>query len=291
MTSFVDHLQFLPVPSVRGVRQPDGDHRPGGLGMLTIAERLERRGWTPRIEDIGFDKRLPEKRIAESYARSIADGVLSAWDRDRFPIVLSRVNHGALGVVDALAPEVALLWVAPRLEYARPGLLRRPAFDRRTLALVTGRAGRDSLAVQPRRVAASRIVVVDASRAPFGERRDFLADGGRIVAGSRPEELRAALDEVGAGTWAVHVDLSALEAGAAPNADEARPGGLAPQAVVAAVEALPEVTIRCLTLARYDLNRCDPRVTLETLVALVEAGARAAGGQPRPGAVDELQEA
>ena len=37
---FVDHLQLLPLPSRDGARQPDGDHRPGGLGLRTLADRL-----------------------------------------------------------------------------------------------------------------------------------------------------------------------------------------------------------------------------------------------------------
>jgi hypothetical protein len=87
MAGFVDHLQILPMPYKDGVRQPDGSHRPGGLGMATLSDLLNGRGWTARVEDLGFDKPMREPRLAEAFARAIGDGVESAWSRKRFPIV------------------------------------------------------------------------------------------------------------------------------------------------------------------------------------------------------------
>lgn len=281
MSSFVDHLQFLPVPAVGGVRQPDGDHRPGGLGMLTLADPLVARGWTARVEDIGFDKPLPERRIAESYARAIADGVLSAWERDRFPILLTRVNYGALGVIDALGARTGLIWVSPRLEYAKAGLLRRPPVDRTALAMITGRAGRDSLAISPVRLPAERIVVVGGHDAPGEERRALAGEGARIV--GDPGSLAEAVDGVDADRWYLHVDATGLASEAVPAADERAGDGIDPEALIGAVgEALSERAIGCVGLARYDLNRDGGDRTAATLTALLEATAVVAGGQPRP---------
>lgn len=283
MSSFVDHLQILPVPSVGGVRQPDGDHRPGGLGMLTLAERLVARGWTARVEDIGFDKRLPEKRVAESYARAIGDGVLSAWERDRFPIVLSRVNHGALGVVDALGEEVGVVWVSPSVEYRTPGLLRRPPVDRTTLSLVTGRADRDALAVTPVRLPAGRIVVLGGWRSGEAEARAIAGDGARILDVDEAAGLAEAVAGLDADRWYVHVDLCALAGGSVPAADEPAEAGIDPaalaDALAAALEGRP---VGCVAFARYDLNRDRESATADTLVELAEALAVVAGGQPRP---------
>ncbi|HUP20518.1 MAG TPA: hypothetical protein VM778_11250 [Gemmatimonadota bacterium] len=285
MSGFVDHLQLLPVPSRGGVRQPDGEHRPGGLGMPAFAERLEARGWTARVEDIGFDRRLPERRIAESYARAIADAIDSAWDRRRFPALLTRVNHGALGAVDALGPRGGVLWVSPRTGYAAPSLLRRPDAEASALAFVTGRAPRDRLAVRPVRLPADRIVVVGGERTSESERRALEADGARFVGIDGVADAVAGLR---ADAWYVHVDASALTGDAAPAADEPGAGGLAPEALAATIrEALGHRPIRCVGLARYDLNRSGGQDTADTLVGIVEAAALAAGGDPRPAATRE----
>lgn len=281
MKSFVDHLQILPVPSRGGVRQPDGDHRPGGLGMLTVADRLAARGWTARVEDIGFDKRLPEKRIAESYARAIGDAVLSAWDRSRFPIVLGRVGHAALGVIDALGERTGVVWVSPRGEYRSPGLLRRPPVERTALALLTGRVERDKLAVRPVAVDGSRVVVLGGGETGADERRAMEGDGIRIV--EELADLPAAVRATDADAWYVQVDVSALAADDAPAADEPGAGDLRAADLAAAIgAALGEGTIGCVGLVRYDLNRDAGGRTAESLVEIVEATALAAGGQPRP---------
>lgn len=288
MSDFVDHLQILPVPSVGGVRQPDGEHRPGGLGMLTLAQRLERRGWTARVEDIGFEGPLPEKRAAESYARSIADGVLSAGERSRFPILLSRVAHGALGVVDALGPELGVVWVSPRGGYARGGLLRRVGAEDEALALVTGRARRDRMAVRPVVLPGERIVLVDARRVRASERRALAGDGIRIVDPGMLGRLDEAVADVGAGRWYLHVDCDALESAAVPAADDPEPDGIEPDVLATAIaDALPAGSVACVGLARYDLNRDADGRTADTLVELIEAAVRVAGGEPRPGVAAE----
>lgn len=287
MTGFVDHLQIVPMPSVGGVRQPDGDHRPGGLGMRTVGDRLARRGWTARLEDIGFDVKQPARRIAESYARSIGDAVLSAWDRSRFPIVLGRENNVALGVVDALGERTGIVWIGPRAEYRTARLLRRPAFDRTSLALVTGRAARDAAAVRPRCVPGSRVVLVGGGRARRNERRALAEDGVRVVGSSALDELVRAVDAVDADGWYLHVDLGAVAADAAPAADEARPDGVDPAALSGAVrDALEGRPLRCAAFTRYDLNRDREGRTAATLVELIETAVAVAGGQPRPEAAE-----
>lgn len=280
MSEFVDHLQILPVPSRGGVRQPDGAHRPGGLGMSTLAERLERRGWTARVEDIGFDRPLPERRIAESYARSIADGVASAWERRRFPIVLTLVQHGALGVVDALGPRAGVVWVSPRAGYERPGLLRRPSAERAALAMITGRAPRDRMAVRPMSLSPDRIVLVGAGRVKRSERAVLAADGARFT---DLETLKEVVASVDAEAWYVHVDASALSVAAAPAADEPDPEGWEPAALAEGLcGALEDRSLRCVGIARYDLNRHGGERTADALIEVLEAAALSAGGQPRP---------
>ncbi|MDX1623384.1 MAG: hypothetical protein R3199_05335 [Gemmatimonadota bacterium] len=290
MATFVDHLQLLPVPSVGGVRQPDGDHRPGGLGLFTLADRLVERGWTARVEDIGFDREMPELRVAEAYARSIGDAVASAWDRDRFPVLLSRVNYGALGVVDALGSRTGLLWIGPRAEYRRPGLLRRPAVDRTALSLVTGRAERDPFAVEPVRLDASRVVVVDARDVSGSERRALVEDGASIVSPASAEIVAERVAGIDADRWYAHLDLRALAGEAAPAADEGYDDGLDPELAAEIVaEALGDREIGCVGYARYDLNRDVEERTASTLVELIESAVLAAGGRPRPEAVGEAR--
>lgn len=249
--------------------------------MATIAERLAERGWTPRHEDIGFDKRLPELRLAEAYARSLGDAVASAWDRNRFPVLLLRSCYGALGPIDALGERTGVVWVDARGEYARRGLLNRPALDRCALSLVTGRVERDPFAVRPVRLSGRRILVVGGRRADSRERQALAADGIRVL--ELRELVGAATAAVDADAWYLHVDLGALRPDAAPAADEPSPGGLDLAALAPAIDAAFEGRpLRAAGFARYDLNRDQDGRTLTTLVDLIEAAVVAAGGVPSP---------
>lgn len=283
MSRFVDHLQLVPVPSRDGRRQPDGDHRPGGLGSRTLADRLEALGWTARLEDMAYEKSVPERRLAEAYARGIGDAVLSAWDRNRFPIVLTLVNHGALGVLDALGPEMGLLWISPRGGYRPRGLFGRPSLEDTALALITGRARRDAFAVAPRRLTGDRILLVGGQRLDPRERDLLREDGIRFLPASELDALPQAVARLGADRWVVHLDVCALSGDGAPAADETGPEGLPPEALGEALaRALTERELAAVVLARYDLNRDRDGRTADTLTALLDRLLMVAGGQPRP---------
>lgn len=286
MKPFVDHLQLLPVPFLDGRRQADGAHRPGGLGIATLAERLAGRGWTARIEDIGFDKPMPERRLAEAFARTIADGVLSARDRSRFPIVLTRAGYAALGVIDALGPETGVVWVGPGAEQRMPGRFGRSALDRSTLALVTGRAARDRLAVAPVRADGRRIILVGGHRSARGELQAAREGGIRHLAAEEVAQLPDLVDATEAAEWVLHIDLCGLPAAVVPAADEATDEGVDPARLETAVERAfgGRRTLAAIGLARYDLNRDVRDRTAATLAGLIEAAVLAAGGEPRPAA-------
>jgi hypothetical protein len=287
MSAFIDHLQLLPMPHQDGRRPPDGAHRPAGLGMATISARLEQRGWTPRHEDIGFDRRLPEPRLAEAYARGLGDAVASAWDRNRFPVLLLRSSYGALGPIDALGEGGGVAWVDTRAKYSRPRLLRRTPLDRCALSLVTGRAKRDPYAVKPVQLPGARVVVVGAERASRAERGALAADGVRVVGLDR---LAAAIADADAERWHLHVDLGALSADAVPAADDAGAGSIDPQALAQAIDAAFEGrTLAAAGFARYDLNRDADDRTAATLVGLIDATVVAAGGVASPGARESVR--
>ncbi len=288
MTAFVDHLQILPMPFRDGVRQTDGRHRPGGLGMATLSDLLNARGWTARVEDLGFDKPMPEPRLAEAFARAIGDAVESAWDRRRFPIVLSRAGYVALGVIDALGERTGVVWVSDRGEYRSAGLLRRSRLAERSLALLTGRAKRDKLAVRPTQVPGRRVIVLGAEGAAGEERRAMGADGIRLLAPGELDRLPSEVAATDADGWYLHVDCSALGQGAVPGADDARPGGLDPARLASALAgAFDGRGLRAVAIVGYDMNADDTGATTGAVLALVEAAARAAGGVPRPETVGE----
>lgn len=282
-TSFVDHVQILPLPSRGGERPPDGAHRPGGLGIVTLADRLAERGWTARVEDMAYDKPMPESRVAEAYARGIGDGVLSAWDRDRFPIILSLANFCALGVADAFGPEMGVIWASPTGDCRSRGFFRRRPVDHTSLAMLTGRVRRDKLAVAPCTIAGSQVILVGGRRLEGVDREALAGQGVRLVG---PDELGALSEAVGAvdaDRWYLHVDTTVLAAAAVPAADEADPDGLQPEALGDAVEAaLRDRELLCVALTRYDLNRDGDGRTAGSLAALIDRMLLAAGGEPNP---------
>jgi hypothetical protein len=288
MAEFVDHLQLLTMPYRDGVRQPDGRHRPGGLGMATLSDLLSARGWTARVEDVAFDKPMPETRLAEAFARAIGDGVESAWDRRRFPIVLSRSGYVALGVIDALGGRTGVVWASDRGEYRPAGLLRRPRLAERSLALLTGSAKRDKLAVRPARADGSRVIVLGGEGAAGDERRAMEADGIRILARAELDRLAGEVAGTDADGWYLHVDCSALARRAIPGADAARPDGLDPARLADAIPgAFGGRGLRGVAIVGFDMNADDSGATTGAVLALVEAAARAAGGVPRPETVRE----
>lgn len=285
MAGFVDHLQLLPMPFRDGVRQIDGDHRPGGLGLASVSDVLERRGWTARVEDLGFDKPMPESRLAEAFARAIGDGVESAWERRRFPVVLSRAGYAALGVIDALGTRTGVVWASARADYEKRGLLRRPPLARSSLALLTGRAERDKLAVRAARAVASRVVALGIAQ---DDRAALEADGIRVLDPKPEVALAAAVSEIDADGWYLHVDCSVLDPASVPGADDGGAGAVDPDRLGEVLEpAFGRAGLRALGIVGYDLNADPGGTTLTTLCGLVEAAARAAGGVPRPETANE----
>jgi hypothetical protein len=284
MAGFVDHLQILPMPFRDGVRQPDGAHRPGGLGMATLSDLLNARGWTARVEDLGFDKPMSERRLAEAFARAIGDGVESAWSRNRFPILLARAGYAALGVLDALGERTGIVWASGRGDYRAPGLLRRPRLEATSLALLTGRAKREKLAIRPARVRGSNVIALGTERASDAEHRAMMEDGIRIVAAREVDRLAGEIAGTDADPWVLHVDCSALTRDSVPGADGDDAGTLNPARLIEAVrEAFDERRpLRAVSVAGYDLNKDESGATTRTVLELVEAAARAAGGVPRP---------
>lgn len=283
MSAFVDHLQLLPMPFLGGVRQPDGRHRPGGLGMATLSDLLNQRGWTARVEDLGFDKPMSESRLAEAFARAIGDGVESAWERNRFPIVLSRAGYVALGVIDALGGRTGVVWASGRGQYRTGGRFRKLPLEETSLALLTGRARRDTLAVRPVRAEGRRVIALGAGRASDGERRAMLEDGIRIVPAAEADRLAAEVMGTDADGWYLHVDCSVLALESVPGADDAWADGLDPPRLIddvrAAFEGRP---LRAVGISGYDMNDDESGVTTGTVLALIEAAAETAGGVPRP---------
>jgi hypothetical protein len=288
MPVFVDHLQLLPMPFRDGVRQPDGRHRPGGLGLATLSDLLNGRGWTARVEDLGFDKPMPEARLAEAFARAIGDGVESAWERRRFPIVLSRSGYVALGVIDALGERTGVVWVSDRGEYRSGGFLSRARLAERSLALLTGSAKRDKVAVRPARVAGRRVIVLGAEGASGDERRAMEADGIRLLARAELDRLGSEVAATDADGWYLHVDCSALAAGAVPGADDAHPEGIDPGRLAESLSgAFGGRSLRAVAIVGYDMNADASGATTAGVLSLAEAAARAAGGVPRPETVGE----
>lgn len=287
--SFVDHLQLLPLPSRDGVRQPDGEHRPGGLGLRTLADRLGALGWTARNEDFGIERKLPDGRLAEAYARAIGDAVASARDRNRFPIVLSLVNACALGVVDGTGAGTGIVWVSPEAAYRTGGFLRRPTVEESVLSRVTGRQARDAFAIAPVTLPGDRLVIVGGEKMGGSERKALDADGVRVLETDRLAELPEAVAGAGAEEWVLHVDADAFGAGVLPAADRPGAGDLELDPLADAVtRAFAGGRLGCVAIARYDLNR-ESAVSAPALAEFLDRVLLAAGGQPDPAARGEAQ--
>lgn len=288
-TGFVDHLQLLPLPSRDGARQPDGEHRPGGLGLRTLADRLGALGWTARNEDFAIERKLPEGRLAEAYARAIGDAVASARDRNRFPVVLSLVNSCALGVVDGTGPGAGVVWVSPEAAYRTNGFLRRASVEESVLSRVTGRQARDAFAVTPVALSGERIVIVGGERIGEAERKALDEDGVRWLGTDRLADLPAAVAGTDAAEWLLHVDVTAFAPGVLPAADRSDDGDLGLDALADAVTgAFSGRPLACVSIARYDLNR-ETAVSASVLAELLDRILVAAGGQPDPTARREAE--
>lgn len=287
--SFVDHLQLLPLPSRDGARQPDGEHRPGGLGLRTLADRLGALGWTARNEDFAIERRLSDGRLAEAYARAIGDAVASARDRNRFPVVLSLVNGCALGVVDGTGAGAGIVWVSPEASYRTGGFLRRPSVEESVLSRVTGRQARDAFAIAPVTLPGARIVIVGGGGIGDRERKALEADGIRRLGTDQLGELSAAVAETDAEEWVLHVDATAFTPGVLPAADRSGSGDLGLDPLADAVtKAFEGRRLGCVAIARYDLNR-ESAVSTAALAGLLDRILLAAGGQPDPAARREAQ--
>ena len=287
--SFVDHLQLLPLPSRDGVRQPDGEHRPGGLGLRTLADRLGALGWTARNEDFAIERKLPDGRLAEAYARAIGDAVTSARDRNRFPIVLSLVNGCALGVVDGTGTGAGVMWVSPEGAYRTGGFLRRPSVEESVLSRLTGRRARDAFAIAPVTLPGARIVIVGGEGMSKGERKALDADGVRVLETGQLADLPTAVAETDAEEWVLHVDAAAFAPGILPAADRSGGGDLGLDPLADAVtRAFAGRRLGCVAIARYDLNR-ESAVSAPALAELLDRILLAAGGQPDPAARREAQ--
>jgi arginase family enzyme len=282
--SFVDHLQLLPLPSRDGMRQPDGEHRPGGLGLRTLADRLGALGWTARNEDFAIERKLPDGRLAEAYARAIGDAVASARDRNRFPVVLSLVNGCALGVVDGTGTGTGVVWVSPGAAYRTGGFLRRTSVEESVVSRLTGRQARDAFAIAPVTLPGARIVIVGGTTIGNAERKALDADGVRRLGTDRLTELPAVVAETGAEEWVLHVDATAFAPGVLPAADRSGDGDLGLDPLADAVRrAFEGRRLGCVAITRYDLNR-ESAVSAPALAALLDRILLAAGGQPDPSA-------
>jgi hypothetical protein len=282
--AFVDHLQLLPLPSRDGARQPDGDHRPGGLGLRTLADRLGMLGWTARNEDFAIERKLPDGRLAEAYARAIGDAVASARDRNRFPVVLSLVNGCALGVVDGTGTGTGVVWVSPEAPYRAGGFLRRPSVEESVLSRVTGRQARDALAIAPVTLPGGRVVIVGGTEIGDRERKGLAADDVRCLGTDRLADLPAVVAEADAEEWVLHVDATAFAPGVLPAADRSRDGDLRLDPLADAVtKAFEGRRLGCVAIARYDLNR-ESAISAAALTELLDRILLAAGGQPDPAA-------
>jgi hypothetical protein len=202
--------------------------------------------------------------------------------------VLSRSGYVALGVIDALGERTGVVWASDRGEYRPAGLLRRSRLAERSLALLTGSAKRDKLAVRPACADGRRVIVLGGESAAGDERRAMETDGIRILAPAKLDRLAGEVAATDADGWYLHVDCSALARGAIPGADAARDDGLDPTLLADAIPgAFDGRDLRAVAIVGYDMNADESGATTEGVLALVEAAARAAGGVPRPETVGE----
>jgi arginase family enzyme len=116
----------------------------------------------------------------------------------------------------------------------------------------------------------------------------MIEDGIRIVSAREVDRLGSEVRGTEADGWYLHIDCSLLSRSSAPGADDAVDRGLDPARLIEAVrEAFAGSPLRAVAVVGYDLNADATRVTTGTVLGLVEAAARVAGGVPRPETVSE----
>jgi arginase len=216
----------------------------------------------------------PPNEIAVSFGilRELARVVGETVAAGEFPLVLGGNCSTALGTVTGLDREVGVVWFDAHGDLHTPDTSPTGFLDGMALALLIGR-GWNELRREFRSVPPERVVLVGARDFDPAEPIDSVA---QVGAGG----LESALDRLAVGAVYVHIDLDVLDPAVAKANGWAVEGGLGPEELEAAIDAIASrFEIPAAAVTAYD-PRVDPEALVPPIAArlvsrLVPAGARA----------------
>jgi arginase len=248
-----------PVAALRLISWPfDLGDEGVGVGAGPRALMGDEEGW-----DVvpGVDERQPMIGRVFELNRRLATRVRAAVEDGAFPVVLAGNCNSCLGTVSGLRPgHIGVVWFDAHADFDTTDDNLSGYFDVMALTTLTGSAWRALRETIPGFAPVDeRDVVLAAVRDLEPYQRDFLARSAvRTVPGAM-DGLEEALDDLRGRVERVylHLDLDALDAGAARANQYAAPGGPSLDALLGAVDAVFErFTVAAAALTAYD-PACD----------------------------------
>lgn len=187
----------------------------------------------------------------------LANAVRQATSAGEFPIVLAGNCSSAVGTLAARPADAAVVWFDAHGDFNTPATTITGKIDGMALAMAAGRAHGELTVDVPgfAPVEEHRVLLAGTRDLDPLERDAIDASGIQVVPPAEIATLGARISRFGSPTppLYVHLDLDVLDPIQARANEYAPPGGLSPEALVAAIEQLTTTTtVYALAVTAYD---------------------------------------
>jgi arginase len=270
---------------------------PGAYLKAGATEALRARGHDVDIVTVRREAPFTDELDAVlDVARGVAVAVDTALSDDSMPLVIAGNCNVALGVRAGLqragAAEAALVWLDAHGDFNTPDITETGYLDGMPLAMLCGRAYRDTVEEQLVMASLDEATALHAGGRDFDlrERESLLASAMRVVEGRELRDrgpaaaLTPALDELAGERRAaqglepgetppahLHVDLDVLDPAAAPGVSFPAPGGLSAGQLLDVIDLVRErFAVVALTVTSFTPARDEAGITLAAGLAVLQ---------------------